>query len=282
MCGVVESWSEAMNAYMAIDLDEHLSTRDVAILTDLERFRLLDTKHVQRLHYTDHTSDLAAARACNRALLRLRELGLISSLDRRVGGVRKGSASFVWQLAATGERFLRATRGQAHRRRFMEPGPYFVTHTLAVNDVAVGLLEAPKATPGFAVEELVTEPSNWRSYLGANGETRWLKPDLYVVTHHAGGDEGRDGYEEHTFLEVDLGTEHLPRIQAKCLMYAAYANTGAYQAEHALFPVVVWLSPDPARSRALEAAISATRNLPQELFRVTSPKEYLTEIASAE
>jgi hypothetical protein len=260
-----------MNALRISHLAERLSERDMAILASLDQFRLLSSQHLQRLHFTDHATDLAAARACNRVMERLRRLGVIGSLDRRVGGVRRGSASYVWQLAAAGERYLRATQGHAHRRRFMEPGGAFVNHTLAVNDVAIGLIETTRAS-GVQLETLTTEPSNWRSYLGAGGETQWLKPDLQVVLrgHDAEGD-----YEEHFFLEIDLGTEHLPRIQTKCRIYAAYAATGAYQAQHDVFPHVVWLSSDPARRKALRTAVTGTSGLPSDLFRITKSEAFL-------
>ncbi|MFT4165668.1 MAG: replication-relaxation family protein [Microlunatus sp.] len=263
-----------MNRQRATSLAEQLSERDHALLLDLERFRLLSTKHLQRLRFTDHASELAAARASARALLRLEALGVVTALDRRIGGVRKGSASYIWQLTATGERYLRASRGEARRRRFLEPGAVFVNHTLAVNDVAVGLLEADRRHAGFTVEQLQTEPHNWRRYLGPAGEVKWLKPDLHVISVVG----GQDGYEEHAFLEIDLGTEHLPRIQAKCRIYAAYARTGAYQAHYGLFPAVVWLSPDPARRAALSAAVAATTGLdglPGGVFRVAGPEDYL-------
>lgn len=267
-----------MNAYVTAAIDSQLGERDRDILTSLEQFRLLNTRQIQRLHFADHKSDLAAARASARVMQRLDYLGVVSALERRIGGVRKGSASYIWQLTATGERFLRATQGQAQRRRFMEPGLTFVNHTLAVNEVAVGLLEASRDVDGFAVETLTTEPKNWRSYLGPHGETRWLKPDLYVVTVH----QDSDGeYEEHTFLEIDLGTEHLPRIQAKCRMYAAYQATGAHQAEHGLFPAVAWLTPTSARKAALRAAVAATKGLPGGLFQVAEPREYLCRVAGS-
>lgn len=264
-----------MNRQVATRLAEQLSDRDQAVLLDLERFRLLSTKHLQRLRFTDHASELAAARASARALRRLEALGVVAALDRRIGGVRKGSASYIWQLTATGERYLRASRGEARRRRFLEPGAAFVNHTLAVNDLAVGLLEADRHQSGFSVEQLQTEPHNWRRYLGPSGEVKWLKPDLHVITV-VDSDDG--GYEEHAFLEIDLGTEHLPRIQAKCRSYAAYTRTGAYQARYGLFPAVVWLSPDPARRAALSAAVAATaglEGLPGGVFRVAGPGDYL-------
>lgn len=147
-----------------------------------------------------------------------------------------------------------------------------MNHTLAVNDLAVSLLEADHELSEFTVDGLNTEPGNWRRYLGPSGETKWLKPDLHVVTST---DDASGGFEEHAFIEVDLGTEHLPRIQAKCRMYAAYAATGAYQAAHGLFPAVVWVAADEGRRAALEAAVAATPRLPAGLCRVASPTAYL-------
>lgn len=267
-----------MNARLTTAIESRLGPRDLDILTSLETFRLLNTRQIQRLHFAEHRSDLAAARAAARVMQRLEGLGVVSSLQRRIGGVRKGSASYIWQLAAAGERFLRATRGQAQRRRFIEPGLTFLNHTLAVNEVAVGLLEAGRDIEGFAVETLTTEPRNWRRYLGPHGDARWLKPDLYVVTVHT---DAEGEYEEHNFLEIDLGTEHLARIQAKCRIYATYQATGAYQAEHGLFPAVVWLTPNAARKAALRAAVAATNGLPGGLFQVVDPSDYLRRTAGA-
>lgn len=266
-----------MNATTLQRLRDQLSSRDHDILTSLERFRLLSSAHLKRLHFRHHANPTAAARACNRALQRLGSLRLIQPLERRIGGVRRGSAATIWQLASTGEHYLRATQGLAHRRRYVEPGLLFVSHTMAVNDIAVALLEASRNHDGFTVERLDTEPGNWRRYLGPLGDVKWLKPDLYVVTTASDAD---GDYEAHAFLEIDLGTEHRPRIQAKCQVYASYAATGAYQAQHGLFPAVVWLSPSPARRRALRAAIAATPGLPPELFRVASPADYLWPTAS--
>ncbi len=259
----------------AATIGQWLSERDQAILASLDRFRLLSTRHIQKLHFGDRVSELAAARAAARTMQRLQHLGLVSALARRIGGARKGSASYIWQLASSGERFLRTLRGQAQRRRFIEPGTVFVNHTLAVSDVAVDLLVASQEIEKFTVEALTGEPANWRSYLGRGGETQWLKPDLHLITVIADAD---GEYEEHAFLEIDLGTEHLPRIQAKCRRYMAYAQTGLYQAAHGLFPAVVWLCPDPVRQAALSAAVAATPALPAGVFQVASPQAYLEAI----
>lgn len=268
-----------MTAQQLRDLGVLLGNRDQAILLSLETYRLLDSRMIQRLHFADHVSDLAAARATTRAMQRLQYLGVVAPLQRRIGGVRRGSASYVWQLSSAGDRYLRSTRGQGPRRRYVEPSLTFLNHTLAVNEIAVALLEAGRNVRGFAVEELTVEPDNWRSFLGAGGETRWLKPDLHVVTTHT---DAEGEYEEHTFLEIDLGTEHMPRIQAKCRVYATYANTGRYQAEHGLFPEVVWLATDRPRRAAIRMAIAGTHGLPGGLFRVRSPDDYLAAIRNGD
>lgn len=253
---------------------DRLVDRDLAILQNLERFRLLSTEHIRRLHFVDHKSDLAAARATTRTMNRLADLNLVGSLARRVGGARRGSASYIWHLAAAGERLLRAVRGEAGRRRFMEPGATFVAHTLAVNDVAVALLEAGQAGAGLTIEALTTEPKNWRPFIGPGGEARWLKPDLHVISVRSDSGNHEDEFEEHHFVEMDLGTEHIPRIQAKCRIYAAYAATGAYQAEHGLFPAVVWISADAARRAALQRAVADVPGMPPGTFSVASPEGY--------
>lgn len=265
-----------MRPAMALLIRRQLTERDHEVLRSLLQFRLLTSRHLQQLHFTDHQTDAAALRACSRSLQRICDLGLIKPLERRIGGVRRGSASLVWHLAATGEHYLRSMEGDGRRRRFLEPSLQFVRHTLAVNDVAVALRVMARSDDNFMLDHLGTEPSNWRPFLGAGGETTWLKPDLHVITSQ----QTADGlFESHTFLEMDLGTEHLPRIQTKCRVYAAYAATGAYQAEHGLFPAVVWLSADPKRRARLRAAVAATAGLPPGTFRVRSPERYLAEAA---
>lgn len=247
---------------------EYFDDRDFAVLADLERFRLLGTGHIQRLHFTGHSNNTAALRACSRALVRMREHRLVSALARRIGGVRRGSASYVWQLGPAGDRLLRQQRGDQRRRRYDEPSHQFVSHTLAVADVAVDLVSAARRRNAFAVETIGTEPGNWRTFIGTGGETVWLKPDLHVVSTNG-------EFEDHQFLEIDLGTEHMPQILAKCHIYQRYADTGAYQSEHGLFPFVVWLAGTPARRTIITQAIASDPRLRRDLFQIRSPDEFV-------
>jgi hypothetical protein len=156
--------------------------------------------------------------------------------------------------------------GQKQRRRYVEPSAAFTAHTLAVAELAVTLheLQDRRAVELISVE---TEPSCWRSFVGAHGMLEWLKPDLYVVT--ASGD-----YEDHWFLEADLATEHPPVVVRKAKVYQRYAATGAHQARHGLFPAVAWVVPDTARQGAIRAALSADPTIQPALFRVVTTGEF--------
>ena len=109
------------------DLDtlaDRLTERDYELLRDVEKYRLLTTRHVQRLHFDPvHPTPTASARSCNRALARLRDARVLKALDRRIGGVRAGSAGFVWYLGPAGDRMLRSKDpdGRPGRRNYREP-----------------------------------------------------------------------------------------------------------------------------------------------------------------
>ena len=244
-----------------------LSERDVAILESLRSYRLLNTVQVRRLHFAHgHATTAAASGATMRVLARLEARHLVTRLARRIGGVRAGSSGIVWQLGATGERLLRTMHGQKYRRRYVEPSPAFTAHTLAVAQLAIGLHDLDDRH----VVELVsleTEPSCWRSFVGPHGTLEWLKPDLSAVT--ASGD-----FEDHWFLEADLATEHPPVVVRKAKAYQRYAETGAHQARHGLFPAVAWVVPDTARREALAAALAVDRAIQPGLFRVVTTDEF--------
>ncbi|OLR89555.1 replication-relaxation family protein [Actinokineospora bangkokensis] len=248
-----------------------LSDRDVAILESLSCFRLLTTAQIRRLHFHDHANQGAASTAAMRVLDRLEARNLVARLKRRIGGVRAGSSGISWQLGAVGERLLRVRHGGTARRRYLEPSAAFADHTLAVADAAIELWELQRTG---ALDELTieTEPYNWRSFVGPLGTTEWLKPDLFAIT--TSGD-----FEDHRFIEVDLATEHPPVVLRKAKAYQRYAATGAHQAQHGLFPAVVWLVPDERRQRSLEYAFERDAAIQPELFRVIT-RDQLTAVAT--
>lgn len=249
-------------------LATQLSERDWTIVRFLHQHRFATTSQLRRGFFREHASQTAATRACVRVLDRLLTQRILTRLERRVGGVRHGSASFVWCLDVIGDRLTRSTN--ASRRRVQEPSFAFLTHTLAVTDIHVRLAEA--ASDGaFRLTKVQIETEAWRPYVAPGGAQRILKPDLMVTV-------STDTYDDHWYLEVDLGTESLPVLLRKCSAYDEYRRTGRPQTEHGVFPRVLWMLPTPGRVERLSAAIAADPRLPDRLFTCITTDDLLPTI----
>ena len=238
-----------------------VSARDLDVLSTVDSHRLVSTRHLYELHFWNHASYSSGIRACTGVLRRLESHRLIRRLARPVGGPGGGSNSTVWALDVAGDRLLRHHEGEGRGRRHnFEPSTYFMAHTLAIADVRVQL-EQMARTGAFELLSATCEPNNWRSFTGELGRTLSLKPDLAVVT--AAGE-----FEDHWFLEIDLGTELAATLIKKCLVYERYRASGVEQAQHGVFPRVIWLMNDPARAERLERLITDHRDLDTRLFTV--------------
>ena len=242
-------------------LRAQLSDRDLAVVSQVAQLKLMSGRQIEQLHFgiERHASALTAARTCRRVLERLVGDRLLVRLERRVGGVRAGSASYVYGLGPVGQRVLGL---DGPRRRFREPTATFVMHTLAISELVVDLTLGNRRGD-FELLELQAEPACWRP-LG----TQQLRPDLFVSL-------GVREYEYRYFIEVDLGTESLPRLIAKCQTYDAYYRTGAEQQAHGIFPRVLWILHDERRAARLREVIARTRSLSPELFIVTTDERSL-------
>lgn len=233
-----------------------LSDRDWSILHFLRSHRFATTTQLRRRFFARHASQSAATRACVRVLGRLFAKRIVTRLERRIGGVRHGSASFIWCLETVGDRLTRA-KGDS-RRRVAEPALPFLNHTLAVTEVHVQLYEA-EMQDHFRLKEVQVETEAWRNFVSSAGAKSILKPDLKITI-------GTIGFEDHWYLEVDRGTESLPVLLRKSMAYEHYRRTGRAQGEHGVFPRVLWLLPDTRRVERLRAAIDADPHLPSKMF----------------
>ena len=241
-------------------LKAHLSSRDLAILFSLDVHRYLTTPQLARLHFAEHATPAATGRICRRVLQRLFDFGLIEHLERRVGGVRAGSASYVWRVGGVGDQLLRslaAAGDDRPRARRKEPSLHHLEHCLLIAEVHLALLDLARAGR-LEVLSVVTEPRCWRRYTPISGSPETLKPDLLAVTAQA-------DYEDHWFIEVDRATESLPTLLAKCAQYEDYRRSG--QADD-VFPLVVWVVPDETHADKLTGGIRASRTLDPALYRV--------------
>lgn len=250
------------------DICTRLSEREIAVLQDVERFRFMSARQIERLHFFDHASPLTAARTCRRVLRRLTRDKVVWRLGRRVGGLRAGSSSYVYGLAPLGYRALHHAEGKRVRRS--EPSPVFVDHTLAVAQIVVDL-HSHARSGAIEVLSADAEPECWRRVsLGLEGELV-LKPDLYVAL-------SSDQFEYHWFVEVDLATHSAASVMRKCDLYQRHWATGSEQEKNGLFPQVLLVAPSERRANGLKRALDAARGLNRDLFAVTETKDALTHL----
>jgi hypothetical protein len=242
-----------------------LSARDIEVVERAAAHRYLTTRQIEGFCFADHATPLTAARVCRRVLRRLCDLRVLVHLKRRVGGVRAGSASFVWQVGPVGDRLMRKSSTGHVRRRTREPSVLFLDHCLAVADAHLALLRAHRA-PRLELVEVQTEPDCWRPFSGYGGGRQILKPDLYLVT----ADPGDTEFVNCWFIEVDRGTENPARLLAKCEVYEAYRRTGTEQADDGAFPLVVWVMANQGDVDRLRTRLQADRSLDQRMYRITT------------
>lgn len=228
------------------DIAAQLSTRDLAVLSSVERYRFLTAAHLRAFHFMDHQTEASAARTCRRVLARLRNLRILGVLSRRIGGIRSGSEGMIYYVDAVGDRILRQQHPGRPRKRPEEPSSRFVDHTLAIADLAVNFLQEA-ATRGAEVVRLAPEHEARRRFTDFLGVPQTLKPDLYVELAEHPGDQDVEAY----FVEVDLGQESLPTLLGKCNAYEAYRRTGTEQCAYGSFPGIVWAM-DATRAQTAE------------------------------
>lgn len=234
-----------------------LSERDWLVVDLVRRHRYLTTRQIEGFAFHGHASALTGARVCRRVLRRLADQRVIEPLERRIGGIRAGSASFVWQLGRVGRRLLGGARTRAH-----EPSAMFLGHALAIADAHLAIVSAD-CVGRIDLIEVELEPACWRTYTGLGGSREILKPDLYVSM----ADPSDADYELRWFIEVDRGTENQRRLLGKCHRYINYART-----VDGGMPLVVWQMTSQAEADRLSSAIARDPSLGAELFRVTTPE----------
>lgn len=254
------------------DLRADLSGRDLAIIGQVADLRLMTGRQIEAVHFQigDHETAAAAARAARRCLERLTRHNLLVRLQRRIGGVRAGSGSWVYALGPVGHRVLH--RDDA-RPRYREPSATFVDHTLAITQLVVDLTTKAQHRQ-LELLGMQAEPRCWRQFTSTAGLTV-LRPDLFVSL-------GVGDFEHRWFCEVDRGTEHLPALLRKCRQYEAYYSTGAEQRDHGVFPRACWIVPDQRRADRLRVAIDKDTRLTDALFMITTHIEAITTLTGGE
>jgi hypothetical protein len=263
--------SRVTASYVA-DLATRLSARDQAIVRDLARVRVLTGNQLERLHFYD-LGLTNRDRARRRVLNRLIAWHVVTTLARRVGGVRAGSAGLVYSLDTAGQRVLRLLddRDELPVRRPWTPGALFLAHTLAVAELYVRLREAERAGR-LELSAFHAEPASWQrtASLGT------LKPDAYALL--AFGD-----IEDAWWIEVDQATESPATLRRKLSLYLLAAQAGVVGPDEVL-PRVLVTVPDTRRLEIVREIAAELGPAAERLISVTlhgAAIEYLAEILHA-
>jgi hypothetical protein len=236
-------------------LADELPDRYTVLVLHLSRARVLSGDQFDRLLQHPDTTPKTAQRARQRAMTHLCQLGLATTLDRRIGGVRAGSAGNVHVLTPAGHKFAALLTAQRPRRirRSRAPGRAFVAHALDIAEIYVQLTE--KSRDGnFQVAAFITEPDSWWNEHGV-----FLRPDAYTVL-------ATPTYRDLWWLEIDRDTESIPRLRDKLRDYLDHATTGG-TGPHGP-PRVLFTAPTPKRCAVITDLITGLPPPADQLFTV--------------
>jgi hypothetical protein len=235
----------------------NLNSREHAILADIANFRLMTSQQIRRLHFASYTSPIVAGRTTSAATRRLTTLGLITHLERRVGGARQGSDSYTWHLTPAGTRLAQNIIPAAQPAQiYKEPSLRTLNHTLANTETYTRLRELAH-NQRIDLIAYQPEPASWRRHTNSYGALTTLKPDAFAIT------AARNSRYEHVwFIEIDLATESKTTIARKADQYNTYYHTGQEQNQTGTFPLVIWITPDQTRADTIKQNITGkTPNL---------------------
>lgn len=246
-----------------------LTDKETQILHFLNQAKFATTSQLARLFYWDSDKSETAIRRANFTAQRLLKAGLISHLKHRIGGVRKGSASYVWQITFQGLKLLKSQDSSITLRykNYYEPTQHHVEHTLAITEIFVETMEVVRDSEKLSLEAFSFEPNSWRSYPKLSGIGMTLKPDAYLeLSSHA--------YDDHYFIELDRSTESLARVMNTCKKYIEYYRSGIEQRQKEIFSYVLRIVPDDTRRLTISKAIQAELYSYWDLFTVITLDDY--------
>jgi hypothetical protein len=231
----------------------HLTERDQEVIQMLATLKLATGNQLRRATLGDDSE--AGRRAARRQLQRLVRWRVVARLERRQGGLGRGSDAWTYALDVAGQRLV-ATPSRAHRPHL--PSRPMWAHGLLGAEVYTRLVEATRGTER-KVRVWQGEPECWRDFGGSYGERLRLKPDAFVAVTGP-------NFEDVCFCEFDTGSQSRAVIRSKLAMVRRYAATGQEQAaQDGVFPLTVFVTTSLERHAVLVDLIG---ELPTEAWRL--------------
>jgi Replication-relaxation len=183
-------------------LRSQLTKRDWELVGTLAAVRLANGTQLSQATSSDDSP--AAQRAARRQLARLAEWRVLERLERRQGGLGRGSDAWTYALGPVG---LRLIGNGVRARRPTLPSQPMWRHVLMGAEIYTRLIEATRGSDR-RLELWQGEPDCWREYPGPYGEQLRLKPDAFVVV-------ARPDFEDMAFVEFDTGSQSRSVIRDK-------------------------------------------------------------------
>lgn len=253
-----------------------LTPRDLAIVEDVWRFRLLTTSQIETLRACDLN---AQNRFASRLTLtrRLKLLFHHRYLRRIARPLAQGSREPVYLLDSAGARLLSQRHGEVTATPPSRlPAQAALDHLLAIGQLRLSL-EAAQSLPasrqsGYGlVEWLPGDRVRFRVSLEETGRRRQsvsIVPDGAAIVRLS---HGASAVRHYAFVEVDRGTEPQRTLAGKCQAYLAYWKSGGFARDFSV-PVglgyrVLFVAPSPKRAQTILKAVGAVSG-PRQLFRV--------------
>lgn len=201
-----------------------LSQRDRLVVSDVHLFRQLSSQQIRRLYFSDGSEASQGVR-CSRTMRRLVKWGIVSRIDRAIGGSNGGSSGYFFTPPTS---------------RARQPNPH-------AYDIAELYVRLKEQLTGVS-ELLAFDPEPYSHFQVGNLE---IKPDAYVRIRTA------DGVYRYN-IEVDLASEWRTQLGQKMRRYVnAFKNWPLDPATGKLppFPLVLFIVPDEARLRLVESVV---------------------------
>ncbi|MHB8276742.1 MAG: replication-relaxation family protein [Candidatus Humimicrobiaceae bacterium] len=205
-----------------------LTDRDKRIVEAVYQLRFLTRDQIKLLEFGE-----GSMTACQRGLSLLYHNGYLSAVHKPIP-TGYGSSKRVYCLSKKGAGLIAHLYSEEEAReikwneKLNKVEPFFIEHTLAINDVKIAFLKAVLETKEYelfwfneqevkAWKEKVDDPEN-------SGKTLPITPDafLYLIGKNK---------KAYYFLEVDRATESNCRWRDKIKGYVEYVKSGKYQAK---------------------------------------------------
>ncbi|MBV9864761.1 MAG: replication-relaxation family protein [Abitibacteriaceae bacterium] len=262
-----------------------LTPRDLAIVEDVWRFRLLTTTQIETLRACDpETGNRFASRLT--LTRRLKLLFHHRYLRRIARPLAQGSREPVYLLDSAGARLLSQRHGEVTASPPSRlPAPAALDHLLAIGQMRLSLTAAqslPVARrSGYGlVEWLPGEKVRFRISLEETGRRRQnvsIVPDGAAIVRLS---HGSSAVRHYAFIEVDRGTEPQRTLAGKCQAYLAYWQSGGFARDFSV-PVglgfrVLFVAPSSKRAQTILKAVGAVTG-PRRLFRVALEQDIVPQ-----